>query len=264
MSTSFGEQLRLAREARGVTLREISEQTRISTRYLEAIETNDYRRLPGGIFNKSFIKAYAKYIGFDEREALEGYIRTANEQGGSPDDVSSTPYTPQVYTDGSVRSPIVTLVLTVMILGILSLGVYAALHWYQRKSNAAEVQPPMPPVVSSPTPQQAATKPVTQTTSVPVASSTAAATFKVEVRARGERMWLKTRVDDGDPSETTLEPDEVVEFTPTERLLVQVSRTKVSILDLNINGQSARFAPDLKGAIAELTITKENYQQFLR
>ena len=62
MAANFGEELRLAREARGISLREISEQTRISMRYLEAIESNDYKRLPGGIFNRSFIKAYAKYV----------------------------------------------------------------------------------------------------------------------------------------------------------------------------------------------------------
>src|SRR5918999_1004852 len=98
MTPSFGEQLRLAREARGISLREISEQTRISTRYLEAIEADDYKRLPGGIFNRSFIKAYAKQIGFDEKAALEGYMRTAREQG--EDEVTTTPYKSHVYTDG--------------------------------------------------------------------------------------------------------------------------------------------------------------------
>ena len=64
---SLGEQLRRTREARGMTLREISEQTRITVRHLEAIELSDYKHLPGGIFNRSFIKAYAKQIHFDER-----------------------------------------------------------------------------------------------------------------------------------------------------------------------------------------------------
>ena len=72
MAESIGEKLRLARETRGIALRDISEQTRISMRYLEAIETDDYRRLPGGIFNRSFIRAYAKFIGYDEQEAIDG------------------------------------------------------------------------------------------------------------------------------------------------------------------------------------------------
>ena len=81
MATSIGEKLRLERETRGIALRDISEQTRISMRYLEAIETDDYRRLPGGIFNRSFIRAYAKFVGYDEDKAIEEYGNTMREHG---------------------------------------------------------------------------------------------------------------------------------------------------------------------------------------
>src|SRR2546421_11948073 len=81
MAESIGEKLRLAREARGIALRDISEQTRISIRYLEAIEADDYRRLSGGIFNRRFFRAYAKFIGYDENNALEEYGRTLRERG---------------------------------------------------------------------------------------------------------------------------------------------------------------------------------------
>jgi len=80
MATSIGEKLRLARETRGIALRDISEQTRISMRYLEAIEVDDYRRLPGGIFNRSFVRAYAKHVGYDEQEALEEYSAMMHER----------------------------------------------------------------------------------------------------------------------------------------------------------------------------------------
>src|SRR5918999_116851 len=144
MAASFGEELRLAREARNITLRQISDQTRISIRYLEAIEANDYKRLPGGIFNKSFIKAHAKEIGFDEKAAIEGYLRTAREQG--EDEVATTPYKSHVYTDGGTRSPLVTLLLTILILAILSLGVWGVLHWYQRREAVRNTpQPPSQP-----------------------------------------------------------------------------------------------------------------------
>ncbi len=53
---SLGEQLRRARMERGVGLREVSEQTRITMSNLEAIEADDFKPLPGGIFNKSFVK----------------------------------------------------------------------------------------------------------------------------------------------------------------------------------------------------------------
>src|SRR6185503_11544718 len=107
MEANIGEQLRLAREGRGIPLREISDQTRISMHYLEAIESNDYRRLPGGIFNRSFVKAYARYVGYDEKEAVEGYTRYMRDSGDSVEDVVTTPYHSKVYTDApATRSPI--------------------------------------------------------------------------------------------------------------------------------------------------------------
>ncbi len=133
MAESIGEKLRLARETRGIALRDISEQTRISMRYLEAIESDDYRRLPGGIFNRSFIRAYAKFIGYDEAQAVDEYARTLRERG-EPDEESSTkPYKSMVYTENN-RSPVMTLVLALVILTVLSLCVWAGLHFYQRRS----------------------------------------------------------------------------------------------------------------------------------
>src|SRR3989440_12439682 len=106
MAATIGEQLRLAREGRGIALREISDHTRISIHYLEAIETNDYKRLPGGIFNRSFVRAYARYVGYDEKQAVEGYTRPMPDQG-DPDEISSTPYHSKVYTAApATHSPI--------------------------------------------------------------------------------------------------------------------------------------------------------------
>lgn len=134
MAATIGEQLRSAREARGIALREISDQTRISIHYLEAIELNDYRHLPGGIFNRSFVKAYARYVGYDEKQAVEGYTRHMRDQG-DPDEISSTPYHSKVYTDApATRSPILTVVLAIVILAILTVVALAVLHWVQQRS----------------------------------------------------------------------------------------------------------------------------------
>ena len=139
IAASIGEQLRLAREGRGIGLREICEQTRISIHYLEAIEANDYKRLPGGVFNRSFIKAYAKCVGYDEREAIEGYTRYLREHGEPTDDVNTRPHHSKVYTDTpATRSPVLTVVLAILILAILTASALAALHWFQRR---AEVRP---------------------------------------------------------------------------------------------------------------------------
>ena len=135
MTQSIGEKLRLARETRGIALRDISEQTRISMRYLEAIETDDYKRLPGGIFNRSFIRAYAKFIGYDENDAIEDYARTMRERGESDDDDAPKSFHSLVYTDDAAnqkRSPLVTLLLAIVILALLSAAVYFGLRFYNR------------------------------------------------------------------------------------------------------------------------------------
>ncbi|MEP6635501.1 MAG: helix-turn-helix domain-containing protein [Acidobacteriota bacterium] len=142
MAATIGEQLRLAREERGIPLREVSNETRISVRYLEAIEASDYKRLPGGIFNRSFVRAYARCIGYDEKEAVEAYARYLREQGDAGDEVATTPHHAKVYTDApATRSPVLTVILAIVILAILTIGALAALHWYQRRAGKSEVAP---------------------------------------------------------------------------------------------------------------------------
>jgi transcriptional regulator with XRE-family HTH domain len=141
MAESIGEKLRLARETRGIALRDISEQTRISMRYLEAIESDDYRRLPGGIFNRSFVRAYAKFIGYDEQEAIDDYVRMLREHGDSGDEVNTKPFGSLVYLEGGrhSRSPLMTLLLAIVILAVLTACVLAGLHFY-RRSAASKVR----------------------------------------------------------------------------------------------------------------------------
>ena len=70
----FGSMLRSAREARGISLSEIAESTKISTGVLEALETNDVATLPGGIFTRSFVRSYAGAVGLDPEEALQAFL----------------------------------------------------------------------------------------------------------------------------------------------------------------------------------------------
>ena len=73
----FGERLRREREMRGVSLDEIAESTKIGTRLLRALEEEQFELLPGGIFNKGFVRAYAKYLGMDEDQAVADYLQAA-------------------------------------------------------------------------------------------------------------------------------------------------------------------------------------------
>lgn len=70
---SLGEELKRERELREISLREISEATKISIRILEAIEKNNFQALPGGIFNRNFLRAYAEFIGLDSENVVRKY-----------------------------------------------------------------------------------------------------------------------------------------------------------------------------------------------
>ena len=60
---SFGENLRRERELRGVDLRDIADATKISVRFLQALEQDRVDVLPGGIFPRAFVRQYAKELG---------------------------------------------------------------------------------------------------------------------------------------------------------------------------------------------------------
>jgi cytoskeletal protein RodZ len=70
---SFGEELRREREIRGISLKEIADATKISKRFLEAIERNDHKTLPAPVFTRGFIREYARYLGLNADEIVNRY-----------------------------------------------------------------------------------------------------------------------------------------------------------------------------------------------
>src|ERR1700759_5562621 len=77
---SFGELLKRERELREVTLNEVTVATRIPPRFLEAYEREDWEKLPGGVFNRGFVRAIARYLGLDEENLLSEYDLAYGEQ----------------------------------------------------------------------------------------------------------------------------------------------------------------------------------------
>lgn len=77
---AFGDKLRREREMRGVTIAEMSESTKISKRWLQALEEEDFDILPGGVFNRGFVRSYARFLGINEDQAVADYVAASNEQ----------------------------------------------------------------------------------------------------------------------------------------------------------------------------------------
>jgi len=79
---SFGEELKRERELRGIGLREVAEATKVNIRYLEAMERNDFEHLPGGVFNRGFVRAFAQFIGVDPDAMVNAYLMEEQAQTG--------------------------------------------------------------------------------------------------------------------------------------------------------------------------------------
>ena len=71
---SFGEDLKKAREAKGVALEAIAAATKITTRYLQAVEQERFDQLPGGVFRRSIVRSYARTAGLDEEVWVKRYL----------------------------------------------------------------------------------------------------------------------------------------------------------------------------------------------
>src|SRR5437899_2096776 len=61
------------REKKAISLKQIAQSTKIAIRSLQAIEAGEFKKLPGGIYNTSYIRQYARAIDFDESEILAAY-----------------------------------------------------------------------------------------------------------------------------------------------------------------------------------------------
>jgi cytoskeleton protein RodZ len=76
---SFGEKLKQEREKRKITLEQISDSTKIGTRMLRALEEDKFNQLPGGIFNKGFVRAYSRCVGLDEDQTVAEYLLASGD-----------------------------------------------------------------------------------------------------------------------------------------------------------------------------------------
>jgi len=140
--TGFGEYLRRERELRGVTLEEISAATRISIRFLEAIESEELSKLPGGIFTRSFVRSYARFLGLDEERVLTD-CQLAGRQ--KPEvDIRRITANRARQNDTALRTRVIGLVVAAVLLA----GGYALF----RHSRRVREQRPSTPIVVPPSP----------------------------------------------------------------------------------------------------------------
>lgn len=67
-------------------LEDISAATRVGVRYLESLEADDFKSLPGGVFNRGIVRGYARCVHMDEQEAVEGFAAACRSAGVNDSD----------------------------------------------------------------------------------------------------------------------------------------------------------------------------------
>ena len=134
--SAFGERLRRERELRGISLDEISAATKIGTRLLRALEGGQLDLLPGGIFNKGYVRAYARHLGIDEEQMVADYLKAADE---APSDIRLI-----AHQNASARAEYVSSsvfyrgsfpVIPVLILLVVIVGAAGGWHLYQQRQR---------------------------------------------------------------------------------------------------------------------------------
>jgi len=217
----FGPRMKRARETRGVTLREIATRTKISVSALEALERNDISRLPGGIFGRAFVRAYAEEVGLDPEQTIREFIEAF------PHDTvtAGSPYVPaedHTAVESSRRSAE-----TAVKLAAISVPVAIAILYFTMMRGPEPDQPPPAPAVG--------TAPLPATPPIPSAPATPAP-LSIELVATAP--VGVTLVVDGVPEDPrTMQPGERRALAVERGVVLSV--TNAAALQLTINGQPA-------------------------
>ena len=168
-SGSFGEWLRRQREMREISLRDIADRTKISLRYLEAMEADRFDLLPAPIFAKGFLREYARYVGLSPDDVVNHYlsVHRPEELAGDPKEDTKVRSKPKPVDPGPTpmrRNWSYGLVLALA--GLILLVLVALAAWFadrRRDEGPASSNGQAPPSIAAPLPSQAPAVPVSST-----------------------------------------------------------------------------------------------------
>jgi cytoskeletal protein RodZ len=262
--SSVGETLRRERLRKELSLEQISRETKISARLLDALERDQYDRLPGGVFAKSFARQYARYLGLDEEELAAEVEKAVNPVADLPSFAAPAEpafKVPRVTEwDGGGRStssllPALAGVVTVM---LVCSAVYA---WWLRSRRPAPA-PAAPPAAQSSVPVSAVHTPseppkTTVTQSLPVpAPEAGAAALHVSLTV-DSIVWAHVWADNKSIFEGMLQPGAEKAIEASDAIRIRTGNA--GDLHVIVNGKSAgEIGP--KGQIRIVDITPNGVQ----
>jgi cytoskeletal protein RodZ len=272
---NFGASFKKARESKGIPLDRISTETRISARFLQAIENEDFHLLPGGIFNRGFIRTYAERLGLDPEQAVADYEKLTEVR--APSEPVVPPRAPARKVNRQLYpAAIGGLILVIVIFYIVTRDsgsvsdtaslTPAPISRSETPSaqpatvtqSAPVTQPAPAPEVAATAPQPAAsTPPTTSTDTLTRTPSTDALTLDVEAK---ETTWIKVMADD-----KSILAGEILEPGATRRFTAQTS-IEITIgnaggLSLKLNNRPVNSIGQ-SGQVRKLVITPQNLSDF--
>ena len=155
---SFGEKLKREREKRNITLEQISQSTKIGTRMLQALEEDRFTQLPGGIFNKGFVRAYARCVGLDEDQTVTDYLEASGDVPPVQPEVPAPEPVPRVEATTQLQQRQLPwgLFAALLLLAALALSLWSHRQHDQESTHPAP-RPSAPQAVEHPQPSAAST-----------------------------------------------------------------------------------------------------------
>ena len=233
---SFGAQLKREREQRKISLEDISASTKIGTRFLRAIEENQFDHLPGGIFNKGFIRAYAHYLGLDEEQAVADYVEATTPKQAEKKSEAPTPTSTVADHEDNVAAqfPWGTAAV-VLLIAALSLAIWA-FYSQQKQAESDQHSTNTEVIAGSASPRAAETKPAAAAVpaAVPPDQTSSARTFVVLLRAHDDS-WISATVDGGAPTEASLINSNEKSFEAHRQVVLKAGN--IGALDVYFNGE---------------------------
>jgi cytoskeleton protein RodZ len=180
---SFGDRLKKEREQRSISLDDIALSTKIGTRMLRALEEEKFDQLPGGIFNKGFVRAYARHLGLDEEQAITDYMTALGEtQLKSAPPETSVASKPQLVVErpeslaNEARESAVEIPWGLLALGLLLVALLFATWSYYHRSRRDDRSAETPAPEMQPTPSKPSTGASQQIPTVPTETNRAPST----------------------------------------------------------------------------------------
>lgn len=240
---TFGERLKRERELREISINELTKSTRISERFLEALENEEWAKLPGGVFGRAFVRTIARYLGLDEESLLAEYDAARTD---APGDVVHK-------AEERIPSPprwvpaVALLVLVGILVGLVYGGRYAWRRIAARRSQHAPVSVAPAASETKVAGPGSPTRPsVAPSTALDLAVSTSAAT-RMRILSDGA-VVLDAEVPAG----------ETRHFAAKDRFEVTAADSSAVLLELNGQAMPPLGAP---GASGTMVLSQENLRR---